>query len=126
MTMTGVFAAVNCVAVSPAHNYVASFSMSVDSVFLFLLAPSVLIGLVVGPFAGRFAPVIGYGNLLRIGNAASAILLVLLAFVGVNSKITLIVAVILLGINYAGFGNIVLNILGEVKSLTVTADLYAG
>ena len=59
---------------------------------------------------------IGYGNLLRIGNAASAILLVLLAFVGVNSKITLIVAVILLGITYAGIGNIVLNNLGVVNS----------
>ena len=114
--MTGVFAAVNGVAVSLAQNPTAGFSMSADAASLFLLAPYALIGLVVGPFAGRFAPVIGYGNLLRIGNAASAILLVLLAFVGVNSKITLIVAVILLGITYAGIGNIVLNNLGVVNS----------
>ena len=104
------------VAVSLAQNPTAGFSMSADAASLFLLAPYALIGLVVGPFAGRFAPVIGYGNLLRIGNAASAILLVLLAFVGVNSKITLIVAVILLGITYAGIGNIVLNNLGVVNS----------
>ena len=116
LTMTGVFAAVNGVAVSLAQNPTAGFSMSADAASLFLLAPYALIGLVVGPFAGRFAPVIGYGNLLRIGNAASAILLVLLAFVGVNSKITLIVAVILLGITYAGIGNIVLNNLGVVNS----------
>jgi len=116
LTMTGIFAAVNGVAVSLAQNPDAGFSMSADAASLFLLAPYALIGLVVGPFAGRFAPVIGYGNLLRIGNAASALLLLLLAFVGVHSKIVLIIAVILLGITYAGIGNIVLNNLGVVNS----------
>src|SRR5699024_6302195 len=48
--------------------------------------------------------------------AASALLLLLLAFVGVHSKIVLIIAVILLGITYAGIGNIVLNNLGVVNS----------
>lgn len=109
LTMTGVFAAVNGVAVSLAQNPTAGFSMSADAASLFLLAPYALIGLAVGPFAGRFAPIIGYGNLLRIGNAASAILLLVLAFVGVHSKAVLIISVILLGITYAGIGNIVLN-----------------
>ena len=116
LTMTGVFAAVNGVAVSLAQNPTAGFSMSADSASLFLLAPYALIGLAVGPFAGRFAPIIGYGNLLRIGNAASAILLLVLAFVGVHSKAVLIISVILLGITYAGIGNIVLNNLGVVNS----------
>src|SRR5699024_6536617 len=116
LTMTGVFAAVNGVAVSLAQNSTAGFSMSADSASLFLLAPYALIGLSVVPCAGRFAPVIGYGSLLRIGSAASAILLVVLAFVGVHSKIVLIIAVILLGIPYAGIGNIVLNSLGVVNS----------
>lgn len=116
LTMTGVFAAVNGVAVSLAQNPTAGFSMSADAASLFLLAPYALIGLAVGPFAGRFAPIIGYGNLLRIGNAASAILLLVLAFVGVHSKAMLILSVILLGITYAGIGNIVLNNLGVVNS----------
>lgn len=116
LTMTGVFAAVNGVAVSLAQNPTAGFSMSADAASLFLLAPYALIGLAVGPFAGRFAPIIGYGNLLRIGNAASAILLLVLAFVGVHSKAVLIISVILLGITYAGIGNIVLNNLGVVNS----------
>ena len=116
LTMTGVFAAVNGVAVSLAQNPTAGFSMSADAASLFLLAPYALIGLAVGPFAGRFAPIIGYGNLLRIGNAASAILLLILAFVGVHSNAMLILSVILLGITYAGIGNIVLNNLGVVNS----------
>ena len=116
LTMTGVFAAVNGVAVSLAQNPTAGFSMSADAASVFLLAPYALIGLAVGPFAGRFAPIIGYGNLLRIGNAASAILLLVLAFVGVHSKAVLIISVILLGITYAGIGNIVLNNLGVVNS----------
>lgn len=116
LTMTGVFAAVNGVAVSLAQNPDAGFGMQADTASLALLAPYALIGLAVGPFAGRYAPIIGYGNLLRIGNIASAALLLVLALVGVQSKIVLIVAVILLGITYAGIGNIVLNNLGVVNS----------
>lgn len=44
------------------------------------------------------------------------LLLFLLAFVGTRSKIVLIVGVILLGVTYAGIGNIVLNNLGVVNS----------
>src|SRR5699024_2241913 len=116
LTMTGIFAAVNGVAVSLAQNPDAGFSMSADAASLFLLAPYALIGLVVGPFAGRFAPLIGYGNLLRIGHAASAPSPRLLAFVGVHSQRVLISAVTLLGITCAGIGNIVLNNLGVVSS----------
>lgn len=116
LTMTGVFAAVNGVAMSLAQNTTAGFSMPADHTAFFILAPYALLGLAVGPFAGRYAPVIGYRNLLLIGNLASAALLLTLAFVGVNSKWVLIIAVILLGVTFAGIGNIVLNNLGVVNS----------
>lgn len=116
LTMTGVFAAVNGVAISLAQNTTAGFSMSADGAAVLILAPYAIVGLIVGPFAGRYAPVIGYGNLLRIGNIASGILLLILAFVGVQSKWVLIISVILLGVTYAGIGNIVLNNLGVVNS----------
>lgn len=55
-------------------------------------------------------------RLIRIANLASALLLLVLAFVGVHSKVVLIAVVILLGITYAGIGNLVLNNLGVVNS----------
>ncbi len=116
LTMTSVFAAVNGVAISLAQNSDAGFGMKADIASLLLLTPYALIGWAVGPFAGRLAPKIGYSRLLRIANIASALLLVLLAFVGTQSKLVLIVGVILLGVTYAGVGNIVLNNLGVVNS----------
>lgn len=116
LTMTGVFAAVNGVAISLAQNADAGFGMKADLASFAMLTPYALIGWLVGPFAGRAAPLMGYGRLLRIGNIASALLLLVLAFVGVHSKIVLIAVVILLGITYAGIGNIVLNNLGVVNS----------
>ena len=116
LTMTGVFAAVNGVATSLAQNTDAGFSMKADMASLVMLTPYALIGWFVGPFAGRLAPKIGYSRLIRIANLASALLLLMLAFIGVHSKIVLIAAIILLGITYAGIGNIVLNNLGVVNS----------
>lgn len=116
LTMVGVFAAVNGVAISLAQNPDAGFGLQADTASLILLTPYALIGWAVGPFAGRWAPIIGYGRLLRIGNGASALLLVALALVGVHSKAVLIICVILLGITYAGIANIVLNNLGVMNS----------
>ena len=116
LTMTGVFAAVNGVALSLAQNSDAGFGMKPDTASLALLTPYAIIGWLVGPFAGRWAPRVGYARLLRIGNIASAALLLLLAIIGIHSKWALILAVILLGITYAGIGNIVLNNLGVVNS----------
>lgn len=116
LTMTGVFAAVNGVAPSLAQNAEAGFGMRATMASLLLLTPYALIGWAVGPFAGRLAPKVGYANLLRLSNIASMLLLFLLAFVGTRSKIVLIVGVILLGVTYAGIGNIVLNNLGVVNS----------
>ncbi|GGG80228.1 MFS transporter [Corynebacterium pelargi] len=116
LTMTGVFAAVNGVAISLAQNPDAGFDMRPDFASLIMLTPYALVGWLVGPFAGRLAPKIGYGRLLRMGNIASALLLLVLAFVGVHSQFMLVAVVILLGVTYAGIGNIVLNNLGVVNS----------
>ncbi|ALU21359.1 multidrug ABC transporter [Corynebacterium pseudotuberculosis] len=116
LTMTGVFAAVNGVAISLAQNPDAGFGLPADLASLMLLTPYALIGWLVGPFAGRWAPRIGYSRLLRIGNASSAVFLLVLALAGSTSKVVLIASVVLLGITYAGIGNIVLNNLGVVNS----------
>ncbi|HIW95873.1 MAG TPA: MFS transporter [Candidatus Corynebacterium gallistercoris] len=116
LTMTGVFAAVNGVATSLAQNPDAGFGMDADLAALVLLTPYALIGWAVGPFAGRFAPILGYSRMIRWSNIASALLLLGLAFVGVQSKAVLIIAIILLGVTYAGITNIVINNLGVVNS----------
>ncbi|AWB83843.1 MFS transporter [Corynebacterium liangguodongii] len=116
LTMTGVFAAVNGVAVSLAQNPTAGFGVEADVAALALLTPYALVGWLVGPFAGRFAPRIGYARSIRVANIATAVLLVLLALVGVRSLWVLIAGVILIGVTYAGMANIVLNNLGVVNS----------
>ena len=116
LTMTGVFAAVNGVATSLAQNPDAGFGWQADAASLALLTPYALIGWLVGPLAGRFAPLIGYARLLRLANIATALLLVLLAFVGIHSAVVLIASIVLIGITYAGVANIVLNNLGVVNS----------
>ena len=114
--MTGVFAAVNGLAISLAQNPDAGFGLEADKASLWLLTPYALIGWFVGPFAGRWAPKVGYGRLIIIANLASAALMLALAFVGVHSLPVLIITVILLGVTYAGIANIVINNLGVVNS----------
>ncbi|WP_235933453.1 MFS transporter [Corynebacterium qintianiae] len=116
LTMTGVFAAVNGVAVSLAQNPTAGFGLNADFAALILLTPYALIGWLVGPFAGRYAPRIGYDRLIRISNVATAALLLILAFLGVRNMWVLVIGVVLIGVTYAGVGNIVLNNLGVVNS----------
>lgn len=116
LTMTGVFAAVNGVAVSLAQNPTAGFGLNADFAALILLTPYALVGWLVGPFAGRYAPRVGYARLIRTANIATALLLLVLAFAGVRSLWVLVAAVILIGVTYAGVGNIVLNNLGVVNS----------
>lgn len=116
LTMTGVFAAINGVATSLAQNPTAGFGWKADLTSLALLTPYALIGWLVGPFAGRFAPRIGYARFLRLANIATAALLLALAFVGIHSPAVLIAGVILIGVTYAGVANIVLNNLGVVNS----------
>lgn len=116
LTMTGVFAAVNGVAISLAQNPTAGFGHNPDAASLAMLTPYALVGWFVGPFAGRWAPKVGYARLIRLSNIASGLLLLGLAFVGIHSYVVLVLLVILLGVTYAGITNIALNNLGVVNS----------
>ncbi|WP_224390782.1 MFS transporter [Pseudonocardia sp. ICBG1293] len=116
LTMTGVFAVVNGLVASIAQNATAGFGLAADVTALALLAPYALIGWLVGPFAGRLAPVLGYRTVLRVGLGGSVVATVVLALVGVHSFTVLVVATLLLGITYAGIANIMLNGLGVLLS----------
>ncbi|AOW95231.1 multidrug ABC transporter [Rhodococcus sp. WMMA185] len=116
LTLTGVFSVVNGLVVSIAQNHDAGFGMNADLASVLFLAPYALIGWLVGPFAGRLAPVFGYRLVLRIGLVGSIIAIVLMALVGVHSLPVLVVMTVLVGITYAGIANIMLNGLGIVLS----------
>ncbi|MEV0946860.1 MFS transporter [Rhodococcus sp. NPDC049939] len=116
LTLTGVFAVVNGLVVSIAQNHDAGFGMRADLASVVFLTPYALIGWLVGPFAGRLAPVFGYRRVLRIGLVGSIIAIVFMALVGVHSLPVLVVTTILIGICYAGIANIMLNGLGVVLS----------
>lgn len=116
LTMTGIFAVVNGLAMSLAQNMQAGFGLTPDIAALYLLTPYALIGWVVGPFSGRMAPIMGYTNVLRLGLIGSIIAIAIILFWGLTSLLGLIVGVVLLGITYAGCANIILNGLGIVLS----------
>lgn len=116
LTMTGVFAVVNGLVTSLAQNGDAGFGMQADLASLAFLTPYAIVGWIVGPFAGRLAPTLGYRNVLRVGLVGSIVATVLMAFVGVHSMPVLIVATVLIGVCYAGIANIMLNGLGIVLS----------
>jgi MFS family permease len=116
LTMTGVFAVVNGLVTSIAQNPAAGFGMPADVASLAFLTPYALVGWLVGPFAGRLAPVLGYRFVLRIGLVGSIVATLVMAFVGVHSLWVLVAATVLIGITYAGIANIMLNGLGIVLS----------
>lgn len=116
LTMTGVYAVVNGLVTSLAQNGDAGFSMKPDVASLAFLTPYALVGWLVGPFAGRLAPTLGYRTILRVGIAGSVVATVIMAVVGVHSLPILIAATALIGITYAGIANIMLNGLGIVLS----------
>lgn len=126
LTMTGVFAVANGLVASLAQGTGPGFGMGADVTALALLAPYALIGWLVGPFAGRLAPVLGYRTMLRIGLAGSVVAVVALAVAGVSSFPVLVVATLLLGVTYAGIANIMLNGLGIVLSPAANPGMLPG
>ncbi len=112
LTLTGVFAAVNGVIMSLAQNEAAGFGLAADVASLIILTPYALIGWVVGPFAGRLAPTMGYRKVLRIGLAGSVVVLLVMALAGVHSLALTIALALAIGVTYAGVANIMLNGLG--------------
>ncbi|MFK3668991.1 MFS transporter [Leifsonia aquatica] len=116
LTIAGVVPVVNAVALSLAQNPTNGFGLAADTTSLILLTPYALLGWIVGPFAGRLAPVVGYRTILRVGLAGSVLGIVGLGFLGTQSLPFLIGAVLFLGVVYAGMANIMLNGLGVVLS----------
>jgi len=116
LTMTGVFAVVNGLVTSLAQNPDVGFGMEPDLASLAFLVPYALVGWIVGPFAGRLAPTLGYRAVLRVGLVGSIVATVVMALVGVHSLPVLVAATVLIGITYAGVANIILNGLGIVLS----------
>ncbi len=116
LTLTGVFASINGLAISLAQNRTAGFGLKADVASLLLLTPFSLVGWLVGPFAGRLAPSLGYRAVLRIGLIGSVVSIALMAILGVHSIVFLVAGALLLGITYAGTANIMLNGLGIVLS----------
>ncbi|KUL38478.1 multidrug ABC transporter [Streptomyces sp. NRRL F-4489] len=114
LTLIGVFAVVNGVLMSFVQNERAGFGMGAGLASVVFLTPFALVGWLVGPFTGRLAPVIGYGRMLRCGLLGSALVLGVMALVGVRSLPVMIGCTVLLGVTYAGIANIVLNLLGVV------------
>ena len=116
LTMTGVFAAIN--GIVPAYVQAADpgFGLGPTEMSLLILTPYALLGWIVGPFAGRLAPVFGYTRVLRVGLAGSLAALALMGTLGLGSLPVMVVGTVLLGIAYAGTVNIMLNGLGVVLS----------
>jgi MFS family permease len=116
LIMTGIFAIVNGLVMSIAQNNEIGFGLDPDLASLILLTPYALIGWLVGPFAGRLAPTLGYNNVLQFGLLGCIISILVIMFYGINSLIILASGVIALGIFYAGMVNIILNGLGVILS----------
>ncbi|MFJ7751673.1 MFS transporter [Arthrobacter sp. NPDC097144] len=117
LTMTGVFAVMNGIIPALAQDGVIGFGLGAEDSAWWTLTPYAIAGLVMGPVAGRLAASFGYGRMLRIGMIGSVIALALmLLVVGSDSKLGLLGVSVLVGITYAGIGNIMLNGLGIVLS----------
>ncbi|WP_055696840.1 MFS transporter [Streptomyces silaceus] len=117
LTMTGVFAVMNGMIPAFAQDAQAGFGMTAEQSAWWTLTPYALAGLAMGPLAGRLAATYGYGRILRLGLVGSAVTVALMLFtLHADSRPLLLVASVLIGVTYAGVGNIVLNGLGIVLS----------
>ncbi|MFM9373656.1 MFS transporter [Streptomyces sp. Da 82-17] len=117
LTMTGVFAVMNGLIPAFAQDADAGLGMTAEASAWWTLTPYALAGLAMGPLAGRLAATYGYGRILRIGliGAAAMVGLMIVTLQG-ESRALLLASSILIGVTYAGIGNIVLNGLGIVLS----------
>ncbi|WP_341395616.1 uridine transporter UriT [Arthrobacter sp. G119Y2] len=117
LTMTGVFAVMNGILPALAQDNIVGFGMGAEESAWWTITPYAIAGLIIGPFAGRLAGTWGYGKVLRIGTIGSVIALALmLPVVGSDSKLGLLAVSVLVGITYAGIGNVMLSGLGVMLS----------
>lgn len=116
LTLTGCYAAVYGSINSFAQNTAFGFALTADKTSLILLTPFAIAGWIVGPFAGRMAPTLGFCRVMRVGLVGSIVCLVLLGTFGLHSLPMLVIGTTLLGVAYAGITNIILNALGIALS----------
>jgi len=117
LTMTGVFAVMNGLVPALARDATVGFGTSAGEPAWWTLTPYALAWLAVGPLSGRLAATHGYLKVLRIGMIGSVVSLgVMLLVVGSDSRLLLLRAFVLIGLTYAGTGNIILDGLGIVLS----------
>nr|WP_078901295.1 MFS transporter [Actinacidiphila yeochonensis] len=117
LTMTGVFAIMNGLVPAFAQDAHAGLGMSATGSAWWTLTPYALAGFAMGPLAGRAAATWGYGRVLRVGLIGSVVsVAILAATIHLDSRAWLLIGSLLVGITYAGIGNIILNGLGIVLS----------
>ena len=117
LTMTGVFAIMNGVVPAMAQDAELGVALGADVVSFATLTPYALLGLAFGPVSGVLASKFGYRTVLRVGLMVSILGALFGVFVAHNaSVVALVVISVVLGISYAGMGNIMLNGLGIVLS----------
>lgn len=126
LTMTGVFAIINGLVMSHAQQAGSGFGLSAERASWLLLTPYALVGWLVGPWAGRMAPLWGYGRVLRLGLAGSMLAIVLMLTQGLSSLGWMVAATLLAGVAYAGTANIMLNGLGVLLSPAAAPGLLPG
>ncbi|MCI2423849.1 MFS transporter [Saccharopolyspora sp. K220] len=116
LTLTGVYAAAYGVIASFAQDADVGFGLAADATSVVLLMPFAVAGWVVGPFAGKLGPIVGYGQVMRGGLIGCIVALVGVATLGLHSLSALIICTIILGVAYVGVANIMLNALGVLLS----------
>ncbi|MDF7663252.1 MFS transporter [Bifidobacterium sp. ESL0763] len=117
LTMTGVFAIMNGVVPAIAQDTQFGAGMSASVVSFATLTPYALVGLVFGPIAGQLAGRFGYKRVLRVGMVVTILGAIFGIYVAHAPSIWALVLIsVVLGVSYAGTGNIMLNGLGIVLS----------
>ena len=126
LTLAGVMAVANLVGPSYAQNPTAGWGMSATLASVLFMAPYALIGWVVGPFAGRLAPRLGYVRLLQFGLLSSALVIAVMALFGLSNPVLFGVLLFVLGVTYGGVTNVMLNGLGVLLSPRNAPGLLPG
>jgi MFS family permease len=126
LTLAGVMAVANLVGPSFAQNPDAGWGMSAALASVLFMAPYSLIGWVVGPFAGRLAPRLGYVRLLQLGLVSSMLVIAAMALFGLRSPVLFGILLFVLGIVYGGVTNVMLNGLGVLLSPQRAPGLLPG
>lgn len=115
LTLSGFFAAMNFTVVLLSQDDTAGYGMSATMSALVFLLPAAVVGLAAGPFAGWWAPRIGWRLAMRIGLAGSTLILVTGAVFAEHQWLTA-VGFCGLGFFYYGLTLTTINALGVVLS----------